>query len=200
MRDIDDRRFWRTEKGKEFGRSVQGISASNAGTLAFYKGPQLKLLSHHQSSPSRISATFYALWLVLQAFVIKDHPSKLIFTTLQCLLSSIQSLAVAFAIERDIQHWKLGWNVTFLAIAYCVILSICAGREFIATGVALYLMTWVIEKKGSVFLSDYYNLLLYNSLTLEGLYSVVWGKNRANTEGIACNAIGIMMTLFVVAL
>ncbi|RHN69774.1 hypothetical protein MtrunA17_Chr3g0128431 [Medicago truncatula] len=61
-------------------------------------------------------------------------------------------------------------------------------------------MTWVIEKKGSVFLSDYYNLLLYNSLTLEGLYSVVWGKNRANTEGIACNAIGIMMTLFVVAL
>jgi hypothetical protein len=117
---------------------------ASAATLAFYKGPQLKLLSHHhhyllgylkqhdqthsQSDTTWIkgcfflllSATFYALWLVLQAFVIKDYPSKLIFTTLQCFLSSTQSLVVAFAIERDIQQWKLGWNVTLLAIAYCV--------------------------------------------------------------------------------
>jgi len=119
-----------------------------AATLAFYKAPQLKLLSHHhhyllgylkqhdqshsQSDTTWIkgcfflllSSTFYGLWLVLQAFLIKDYPSKLIFTTLQCFLSSIQSLAVAFAIERDIRQWKLGWNVTLLAVAYCVILSI----------------------------------------------------------------------------
>lgn len=62
----------------------------------------------------------YFLWLKKQAFVIKGYPSKLLLTTLQCFLSSIQSFAIAFAVERDIQQWKLGWNVRLLAVAYCV--------------------------------------------------------------------------------
>ncbi|KAK2391093.1 WAT1-related protein [Trifolium repens] len=195
-----------------------GIVACLAGasTLAFYKGPHLKLLSHHhhilgyhkQHDQSHIpsgtwikgcflmllSNTFWGLWLVLQAFVIKDYPSKLIFTTLQCFLSSIQSLVIALAIERDIEQWKLGWNITLLAVAYCGI---------IVTGVSYYLMTWVIEKKGPVFLAmstplaliitilssiillgDIISLgsVLGGLLLVVGLYSVLWGKNREQTS------------------
>ncbi|KAK2444928.1 WAT1-related protein [Trifolium repens] len=188
---------------------------TGASTLAFYKGPHLKLLSHHhhilgyhkQHDQSHIpygtwikgcflmllSNTFWGLWLVLQAFVIKDYPSKLIFTTLQCFLSSIQSLVIALAIERDIERWKLGWNITLLVVAYCGI---------IVTGVSYYLMTWVIEKKGPVFLAmstplaliitilssiillgDIISLgsVLGGLLLVVGLYSVLWGKNREQT-------------------
>ncbi|AES72790.1 WAT1-related protein At5g64700 [Medicago truncatula] len=187
-----------------------------AATLAFYKGPHLQLLSHHHHllgyhkqhdqshSPSGtwikgcffllLSNTFWGLWLVLQAFVLKDYPSKLSFTTLQCFLSSIQSLAIALAIERDIEQWKLGWNVSLLAIAYCGI---------IVTGVGYYLMTWVIEKKGPVFLAmstplaliitilssiflfgDIISLgsILGGFMLVVGLYSVLWGKSREQTQ------------------
>ncbi|CAJ2641590.1 unnamed protein product [Trifolium pratense] len=196
-----------------------GIVACLAGasTLAFYKGPHLKLLSHHilgsnkQHDQSHIpsstwikgcflmllSNTLFGLWMVLQAFVIKDYPPKLIFTTLQCFLSSIQSLVIALAIERDIEKWKLGWNINLLAVAYCGI---------IVTGVTYYLMTWVIEKKGPVFLAmstplaliitifssvillgDIISLgsVLGGFLLIVGLYSVLWGKNREQTPKVS---------------
>ncbi|WVZ23240.1 hypothetical protein V8G54_001784, partial [Vigna mungo] len=113
---------------------------TGAAILAFYKGPHLELLSHfnllgyhksqqhlgHVASSSWIkgcflmllSSTFWGMWLVLQTFVIKDYPSKLLLTTLQCFLSSIQSLGIALAVERDIEQWKLGWNVRLLAVVY----------------------------------------------------------------------------------
>ncbi|KAH1245794.1 WAT1-related protein [Glycine max] len=141
-----------------------GIVACLAGaaTLAFYKGPPLKFLSHyhlldyhktlqHQGrAPSGawikgcflmiLSNTCFGLWFVLQAFIIKVYPSKLLFTTIQCFLSSIQSLVIALAVERDIEQWKLGWNARLLA-------------GIMVTGVTYYLQTWVIEKKGPVFLA-----------------------------------------------
>ena len=56
----------------------------------------------------------------MQAPVMKSYPPKLLFTTLQCFFSSIQSFAIAIAFERDPYQWKLGWNVRLLAVAYCV--------------------------------------------------------------------------------
>ncbi|XP_075655836.1 WAT1-related protein At5g64700-like isoform X2 [Castanea sativa] len=140
---------------------------AGAATLAFYKGPHLKLLGQHHlfghpklgdhlfHLPSNkawikgcflflISSTFWGLWLVLQAPVMKSYPPKLLFTTLQCFLSSIQSFAIAIAFERDPYQWKLGWNVRLLAVAYCGI---------VVTGLTYYLQAWVIEKKGPVFLA-----------------------------------------------
>lgn len=57
----------------------------------------------------------------MQASVMKSYPPKLLFVTLQCFLSSIQSFAIAIALERDPYQWKLGWNVRLVAVAYCVI-------------------------------------------------------------------------------
>ncbi|RYQ84846.1 hypothetical protein Ahy_B10g104337 [Arachis hypogaea] len=137
-----------------------------------------------------LSNTFWGMWLVLQAFVIKGYPSKLLFTTLQCFLSSIQSFVIALAVERNIDEWKLGWNLRLLSVVYCGVM---------VTGVTYYLQTWVIEKKGPVFLamSTPLNLIitifasaiilgeittlgsLLGGLALVvGLYSVLWGKSR----------------------
>ncbi|KAK7399416.1 hypothetical protein VNO78_10598 [Psophocarpus tetragonolobus] len=196
-----------------------GVVACLTGSaiLAFYKGPHLELLSHYHllgyhknqqhlgrtvASGSWIkgcflmllSNTFWGMWLVLQTLVIKDYPSKLLLTTLQCFLSSIQSLGIALAVERDIEQWKLSWNVRLLAVLYCGIM---------VTGVTYYLQTWVIEKKGPVFLAMATPLalimtifssaiLLGEIITLGsvlggialviGLYCVLWGKSREQME------------------
>ncbi|KAI4345135.1 hypothetical protein L6164_012291 [Bauhinia variegata] len=164
-----------------------GIVACLAGAaiLAFYKGTWIK-----GCFLMLLSNTFWGLWLVLQTFVMKGYPSKLLLTTLQCFLSSIQSFAIAFATERDIEQWKLGWNVRLLAVAYCGIM---------VTGVTFYLQAWIIEKKGPVFLAMSTPLtliitlfssailfgeiislgsLLGGLILVLGLYSVLWGKSR----------------------
>ncbi|XP_011046344.1 PREDICTED: WAT1-related protein At5g64700-like isoform X2 [Populus euphratica] len=145
---------------------IVGIIACIAGaiTLALYKGPHFNLLclhhlfeshgivSHVPSSQTRIkgcfllfvSNTLWGLWLVLQGRVLKDYPSKLLFITLQCFLSTIQLFTIAIGFERDPREWELGWNVRLLAVAYCGI---------VVTGVTFYLQAWIIEKKGPVFLA-----------------------------------------------
>lgn len=60
------------------------------------------------------------LIVLRQVRVLKNYPSKLLFVTLQCFLSTIQLFAIAVAAERDPREWELGWNVRLLAIAYCV--------------------------------------------------------------------------------
>lgn len=55
-----------------------------------------------------------------QAQILKSYPSKLMFTSLQSLSSAIQSFGVAIAFERDIQQWKLGWNMRLFAVVYSV--------------------------------------------------------------------------------
>ncbi|PNX85205.1 auxin-induced protein 5ng4-like, partial [Trifolium pratense] len=96
----------------------------------------------------------------------------------------------ALAVERDLEQWKLGWNVRLLAVLYCGIM---------VTGVTYYLQTWVIEKRGPVFLAMSTPLALimtmFSSVILLGeiislgsllgscalvlgLYFVLWGKSR----------------------
>ncbi|KFK28160.1 hypothetical protein AALP_AA8G480300 [Arabis alpina] len=202
-------------------RSIQGtaklvgITVCMGGviTLALFKGPLLKLpicphlyhggQEHHHDHGSGGSTSWlkgcvlmvtsnvlWGLWLVLQGRVLKVYPSKLYFTTLNCLLSSIQSFVIAIAFERDISGWKLGWNLRLVAVIYC---------GFIVTGVAYYLQSWVIEKRGPVFLSMFTPLsLLFTLLSsaillceiinlgsivgalllIIGLYCVLWGKSK----------------------
>lgn len=147
---------------------VAGISVcvGGAATIAFYRGPYLRLLVHHHllcthvqhnqaHTPSGktwtkyvflmlLSNTFWSMWLVLQGRVLKIYPSKVVCTTLQCFLSAVQSLILAIAMERDPNQWKLSWNITLLSVTYCGI---------VVTGVTFYLQAWVVEKKGPVFLS-----------------------------------------------
>ncbi|KAK8716307.1 hypothetical protein V6N13_043622 [Hibiscus sabdariffa] len=194
---------------------LTGILTCMAGvlTLAFFKGPHFKLFclhhlfrSHHSQTLDAatsssltwvkgcflmlISVTFWALWLVLQGPVLKSYPSKLLFTALQCFLTSFQSFGIAIALVRDPYEWRLGWNVRLIAVAYCGV---------VVTGVTYYLQSWVIEKKGPVFLamSTPLNLVFtmlcsafllceFTSLgsvvggllLIIGLYSVLWGKTK----------------------
>ncbi|XP_010260948.1 PREDICTED: WAT1-related protein At5g64700-like [Nelumbo nucifera] len=206
----------RTFSGKA---KVVGIILCMAGcaSLAIYKGPYLKplinthLLEHHNNeedlSVSHTTRTWvigcfllllaniaWALRLVFQDRILRDYPSKLLFTTLTCILGCIQSLVVAFCIERNPSQWQLHWDVGLLAVAYSGI---------VVTGVAYYLQTWCIEKKGPVFMamsnpvsliittfSSYFLLgelislgsVLGEILLVGGFYSVLWAKSKEQTD------------------
>lgn len=204
---------------------VMGIvfCAGGALTIAFFKGPTMKLLLHHHlfnyhgqvqntaaSGNTWIKGVFlmlfanalWATWLVMQNQVLKSYPSKLLCTTLQCFMSSIQSFVFAIALARDPSEWRLGWNVRLLSVAYCGI---------VVTGVTFYLQAWVVEKKGPVYMATTTPLalvftiassavlfgeiislgsILGGILLVSGLYCVLWGKSKeqkmenSNTQDI----------------
>ncbi|XP_073057594.1 WAT1-related protein At5g64700-like [Primulina eburnea] len=189
------------------------LCLAGVATIAFFKGPLLKLLVHHHLISSRIgemqqeqapaadswvkgvflmmfSNVTWALWLLLQGRLLKGFPSKLLLTTLQCLLSTIQSFLVALVFARDLAQWKLGFDVQLLSIFYCGV---------VVTGVTFYLQAWVIEKKGPIFLVMTTPLIMIFTITISalvcgeiitlgsvlggillvgGLYCVLWGKMK----------------------
>ena len=57
---------------------------------------------------------------IVQTAVLKDYPDKLVVTVTECLFSTVQTFVVAVVAERDFSKWKLGFNISLLAILYSV--------------------------------------------------------------------------------
>ncbi|KAK9670553.1 hypothetical protein RND81_13G209100 [Saponaria officinalis] len=206
---------WRINTASGIAKLVGVVLCLGGATiLALYNGPALKLGTHfHLFGPPTVthgphvqahsSATwikgvfillsgnsFWALWLVMQARIMKEYPSKLMFTALSCFLSSVQSFILAIAVERRPSQWILGWDIRFFSVAYCGI---------VVTGVAYCLQAYVIEKRGPVFLAVWTPLglvitmlcsvlllseiitlgrILGGILLVGGLYCVLWAKTQ----------------------
>ncbi|KAJ3704401.1 hypothetical protein LUZ61_008106 [Rhynchospora tenuis] len=128
--------------------------------VAFYVGPVINPLNHHhllhpRSSPPPLvrstgtqiigtfllllSATAASLLLIIQGLILnKECPSNLLFNTIQCVFSTIQSFVVALAFERDFSKWKMGFDVRLLGVVY---FGLCSG------GIQWYLQAWCLQKK-----------------------------------------------------
>ncbi|XP_031116834.1 WAT1-related protein At5g64700-like [Ipomoea triloba] len=188
------------------------LCAGGAATIGLYTGPTFKLHHHpfnlhgHDASHRAASSsgkkwimgvmfTFLStfcgsFWIVLQNGVLERYPSKLLSTTIQIVISTVQTFVVAVIFERDFDQWKLGWNFQLLAVAYCGI---------VVTGLGIYLQTWVVQKKGPLFMSIFtplaliftmaFSAFLFGAITslgsilgavflIGGLYCVLWGKNK----------------------
>ncbi|KAL6623017.1 hypothetical protein ACP70R_032896 [Stipagrostis hirtigluma subsp. patula] len=192
---------------------VAGVGLCLAGALviAFYNGPLLSPISHHHrsfiagaasSSPASrrtwligtflllLSSVAWSLWLILQAVLLREYPNKMLLTAAQCVFSMMQSFVVAVVAERDFSRWKLGLDISLLAVGY---------SGFVATGVVNYLQVWCVEMKGPVFLAAWNPLILVLTifcsafflgeivhlgsivggiLLVGGLYSMLWGKSK----------------------
>ncbi|KAF5749209.1 WAT1-related protein [Tripterygium wilfordii] len=199
--------------------SVLGVSG--ALVYAFVKGPNVKFMNWYSSAQNQIADssetvssrgdfikgslimlsanTAWALWIVLQAPIVKQYPAKLRLTALQCFFSCIQSAVWAVAVERNPSAWKLGWDSHLLAVAYCGV---------IVNGITYWLQVWAIENKGPVFTSMFTPLALIITaiisalkwketlhwgslggavLLVSGLYSVLWGKNKEEAKSSSQN-------------
>uniref|UniRef100_A0A0D9UY48 EamA domain-containing protein n=1 Tax=Leersia perrieri TaxID=77586 RepID=A0A0D9UY48_9ORYZ len=188
---------------------VAGVGLCLAGVLviALYSGPAISPVNHHRAFGGGgksgkgtkwmlgtfllvLSTATWSLWTVLMASLLKEYPSKLMATALQCALSAAQSLPLAAAVEHDPAAWRLRFDAGLLAVAYSAVF---------ATGVSYYLQAWCIEKKGPVFLAMSYPLgfvftifcssfilgeivhlgsVVGGVLMVAGLYSVLWGKSK----------------------
>uniref|UniRef100_A0A0E0JFF3 EamA domain-containing protein n=1 Tax=Oryza punctata TaxID=4537 RepID=A0A0E0JFF3_ORYPU len=196
-----------------------GVGLSLAGVLviALYTGPAISPLNHHRAfgggggheaseSGTRtrwiegtllmvVANAMWSLWIVLMAFLLNEYPNKLLATTLQSVISTVQSLALAAAVERDPAAWRLRFDTGLLAVVYSGVA---------VTGVSCYLQAWCIEKKGPVFLAMgsplsivftiFCSLFLLGEivhlgsvvggiLMVAGLYSVLWGKSNELQQG-----------------
>ncbi|KAF5460447.1 hypothetical protein F2P56_020311 [Juglans regia] len=63
----------------------------------------------------------WSLWLIVQPHLLKQYPSKLRLSTLQCLLSSVQATVAAAALQRNFDSWKIGGDIQLASLAYCYI-------------------------------------------------------------------------------
>ncbi|KAF7082398.1 hypothetical protein CFC21_086271 [Triticum aestivum] len=196
---------------------LAGVALCVAGVLviALYAGPPLNPLNHHRAFAAAMAGgkqgdwmegTFlmllanltWSLWIVLQARLLTEYPNKLLATTLQCLLSTPQSLALAAAVTafgKDMSvAWRLRLDVGLVAVAY---------SGFVVTGVSFYLQAWCIERRGPVFLamtnpvglvltmfcSSFFlgevvhlGSVLGGALLVAGLYRVLLGKSKEHQQ------------------
>ncbi|AQK95617.1 WAT1-related protein [Zea mays] len=205
---------------------LAGVSLCLAGVLAiaFYAGPALSPVNRHRafatSSPAPAAAaasgrtatwvkgTFlmvlanmaWSLWILLQARLLRECPSKMLVTVAQCVFSALQSFVVAVVAERDFSRWSLRLDVSLLAVLYTGLL---------VTGVTYYLQAWCVELKGPVFFAVWTPLCfvftIFSSsfflgeivhlgsivggiLLVGGLYSVLWGKSK-ETKVATCGKV-----------
>ncbi|CAL9185641.1 unnamed protein product, partial [Musa hybrid cultivar] len=197
-----------------------GLCIAGALTIAFYRGPRLNHLNRHHvltgGNQARVHPHPYSRWvlgtflmivsnltwsLVLylifnltQEPLLEQYPSELMFTTLQSLFSAIQTFFITLAIERDFSRWKLSLDMGLISVAYCGI---------VVTGLAFFLQSWTIQRRGLVFLALSAPLtmiiimmlspflpgvfvdlgsVLGGVLMVGGLYSVLWGMRREQKE------------------
>lgn len=85
------------------------------------------------------SCFFYALWLILQAKLSREYPFHYSSTALMCLMSTLQSVAFALCYDRDVQQWRLGFDVRLLSVVYSGVL---------ASGVMLVVLSWCVKRRG----------------------------------------------------
>ncbi|XP_068636163.1 WAT1-related protein At1g43650-like [Aristolochia californica] len=189
------------------------ICVGGAILLSLYRGPPLKLFNSH-GSPALVgvrhevssgvekttsfqgpllmlaSFTAWSVWFIMQGEILKEYPAKLRLTTLQCILSSVQSALTALVFNRNPKTWALSWDVQLLSVLYCGIF---------VSGVAYWFQIWCLEKKGPLYVIIFSPLsplitaiisalawaeVLYSGsvlggfLIVGGLYCVAWARSR----------------------
>ncbi|GJM89786.1 hypothetical protein PR202_ga06006 [Eleusine coracana subsp. coracana] len=111
------------------------------------------------------SCLSYALWVNVQAKLVKLFPSKYWTTMLTCLVGSIESFVVGICLNHDRGAWTLKWDLQLLTVVYSGVFN---------TGVAFVLTSWAISRRGPIYPP------MFNSMSLIGatvLDSVLLGTN-----------------------
>ncbi|KAL8162322.1 hypothetical protein V2J09_013811 [Rumex salicifolius] len=132
----------------------------------------------------------YATWLIIQAKMSKNYPCYYSSTALMNIMGAIQALVYALIADHDWEHWKLGWNIRLLTVAFTGV---------VGSGICITLFSWCVKLKGPLYVSVFSPLLLIlvaiaGSLILDerlhlgsvlgaviivvGLYAVLWGMSK----------------------
>ncbi|KAJ6429095.1 hypothetical protein OIU84_020686 [Salix udensis] len=127
------------------------------------------------------------------AMILKSYPAKLSLAALMCIMGTVESTILTFAIERaNTAIWSVNFDVRLSAVVYGGILS----------GLAYYILGLLVKERGPVFISSsnplsmimvaitgsfifeekfYLGRVLGSIVIVLGLYLVLWGKSKDQT-------------------
>ncbi|KAJ7975845.1 WAT1-related protein [Quillaja saponaria] len=139
-------------------------------------------------------------FIILQAFTLNSYPAELSLAALICLMGTVESSALALALEwKNPTAWSIHLDVKFLAALYSGV---------ICSGIGYYVQGLVMKEKGPVFVSAFNPLsmvivailgsfflaeaicigrLIGAFVIVIGLYLVLWGKNKDETSSESDN-------------
>ncbi|XP_058731363.1 WAT1-related protein At1g68170-like [Vicia villosa] len=144
-----------------------------------------------------LSCFCFSMWLIIQAKISEVYPCPQSSIALMSVIGTVQCFILGFIVERDLDQWKLGWDIRLLTVAFSGI-----G----ASGLMILTMAWVVQTKGPLYASAFNPLMLLivaivASMVLDenlnlgsllggvlivcGLYTVLWGKAREQKKKIA---------------
>ncbi|KAK4476869.1 hypothetical protein RD792_016033, partial [Penstemon davidsonii] len=105
-------------------------------------------------------------------------------------MGSLQAVVYALCTEKDMNQWKLGWDLRLLIVAYMGILGSGIVWGFTMASVRMKgplfvsvfnpLMLVLVALAGSLLLNEKLHLgsVLGAAIIVSGLYTVLWGKNK----------------------
>ncbi|XP_038716756.1 WAT1-related protein At1g09380-like [Tripterygium wilfordii] len=136
------------------------------------------------------SSLGWAAWFIIQAKVSANFPAPYTSTVMMLSMGAIECVIIALISEHKVSAWSLRSPVRLFSSLY-------AG--LVCSGLAFYLTTWCIQRKGALYASVFSPLLLImvaifswallreklylgtavgSVLIIVGLYSVLWGKDK----------------------
>ncbi|KAK4860362.1 hypothetical protein QYF36_022100 [Acer negundo] len=186
------------------------VTFGGALLMTLYKGPVINFIgsstsNHHESSSDSsdnqehwvagtllilLGCVAWSCFYILQSITLKKYPAELSLSSLICASGTLQSAAVALAVEHHASAWAVGWDSRLFAPLYTGIVS---------SGITYYLQGIVMKTRGPVFVTAFNplcmiivailgSIILAEKLHLGsiiggmiiavGLYSVVWGKSK----------------------
>ncbi|CAL5328416.1 unnamed protein product [Camellia sinensis] len=136
------------------------------------------------------SSCCWSLWLILQVPVSASYPDHLSLSAWMCFMATLQSAAVAFFLEPNLEAWKLH---SYLELGCCLFAGI------VGSAVSFFVQAWCISRRGPLFsamftplctviVTIFATIFLHEELyvgsliggvgVILGLYVVLWGKAK----------------------
>ncbi|KAG9143333.1 hypothetical protein Leryth_018603 [Lithospermum erythrorhizon] len=181
------------------------ICVSGAIGMSLYKGPKLlnmemvpknSLLSSTGNDMWLVgclllfaSSCCWSIWLILQVPISTSYHDHLSGTAWICFLATIQSAAVTFFLEPDLNAWKMKSFLEFFPCLYAAL----------GSAISFFGQAWCISRRGPLFSAMFSPLntviatilapVLFNEkvylggllgaiAVIFGLYVVLWGKAK----------------------
>ncbi|TXG52961.1 hypothetical protein EZV62_022130 [Acer yangbiense] len=186
------------------------VTFGGALLMSMYKGPVINLVglstsSHHESSSDSsdnhehwvagtllilVGCVAWSCFYVVQSITLKKYPAELSLSSLICAAGTLQSAAVALAVEHHASAWAVGWDSRLFAPLYTGIVS--SGITYYVQGIVMKtrgpvfvtafnpLCMIIVAILGSIILAEKLHLgsIIGGMIIAVGLYSVVWGKSK----------------------
>ncbi|KAK4339766.1 hypothetical protein RND71_041228 [Anisodus tanguticus] len=140
-----------------------------------------------------VSTVSYSLWIIFQARVSEKYAAPYTSTMLMCLMASFQCVIIGVCVVHDKAAWSLD-RMRTIAVLY---------NGIVCTALGYCLTSWCIQRKGPLYVSVFYPLMLIitavlswallreklyigtvvgSFLTVVGFYGVLWGKDKEKSK------------------